>query len=75
MGSSDGSGNAVLLGIYDETEEERSDRQKTDNLRTKIIDTELDQKRRVNTLQLAKLKEKNRINKYTSAWDSIGSLL
>ena len=75
VGSSDGSGNAVLLGIYDETEEERSDRQKTDNLRTKIIDTELDQKRRVNTLQLAQLKEKNRINKYTSAWDSIGSLL
>ena len=73
-GSSDGSAKAVLLGLFDESDEERSQREALDTLKTRAIDTGVAQTQRINTLQLSQLKERNRINKYTSAYDSLSTL-
>ncbi len=74
VGSSDGSGRAILLGLFDETDEQRAQRDQLDNLKTRVLDTNIAQKKSVNTLQLSQLKEKNNLSKYTSALNSVSSI-
>lgn len=73
-GSSDGSSRAVLLGLFDESDEERARRESLDTLKSRAIDMGVAQQQRINTLQLAQLKEKNKINRYISAFDSVSSI-
>lgn len=70
----DGSSQAVLLGMFDESDEERQQREALDALKTASIDQNVGQQARVNTLQLTQLQEKNRLNKVSSALGSIGDL-
>jgi hypothetical protein len=56
-----GSSQAVLLGLFDESEEERAEREALDNLRTVSINQNVAQQQRVNTLQLTQLRERNRL--------------
>ena len=74
-GSSDGSGRAILLGLFDESDEERAQRESLDTLKSKAIDTNINQQKRINTLQLSQLKEKNNLSRFTSAFDSASSVL
>ncbi|MCB1530917.1 MAG: transporter [Rhodospirillales bacterium] len=53
---SSGSAQAVLLGLFDESEEDRSQREKLDRLRLNAIDQNLEQQRRLNVLQRTQLK-------------------
>lgn len=55
---SSGSAQAVLLGLFDESEEDRSQREKLDQLRFNAIDQSLDQQRRLNVLQRTQLKSR-----------------
>lgn len=73
-GSSDGSAKAVLLGLFDESDEERAQREALDTLKTKAIDTGVAQTQRLNTLQLSQLKERNRINQFTAAYDGLSTI-
>lgn len=56
-----GSTEAVLLGLFEESEQDRSARERLDNIRYQAIDQNLNQQRRVNTLQREQLKEKNKL--------------
>lgn len=73
-GSSDGSAQAVLLGLFDESEEERAQREALDALKTTAIDQGVSQQQRINTLQLTQLKERNRLKKVGSAIDLVTSI-
>lgn len=73
-GSSDGSAQAVLLGLFDESEEERAQRESLDALKTSAIDQGVSQQQRINTLQLTQLKERNRLKKVGSTIDLITSV-
>jgi len=61
VGSAGGSSQAVLLGLFEESEEEAQAREKLDQLRSKALDQGLSHSRRVNTLSQTQLREKNRI--------------
>jgi hypothetical protein len=59
--SGGGSAQAVLLGMFDESEEELQQRMALDALKTAGVDQGLSQQQRINTLQLTQLRERNRL--------------
>lgn len=58
---SSGSGEAVLLGLFSESEDEKASREKLDNLRYAALDQDVSNQSRINVLQRAQLAEKQRI--------------
>lgn len=63
VGSGAGSSQAVLLGLFDETEDELQKREQLDNLRTRALDMEGTQARSLNVLQATQLAERNRLSR------------
>lgn len=61
VGSSGGSAEAVLLGLFQESDADRVDRERIDNLRFSALDRNLDQQRRLNVIQRTQLQEKQKI--------------
>lgn len=69
VGTGAGSSQAVLLGLFDESEEERQQRESLDRLRTASIDNGLGQTQRLNVLQQTQLRERQRIGALTRSVD------
>ncbi len=59
ISSNNGSSEAVLLGLFDESDEERSNRDRLDTLRLQSIDNNLANVKRVNTLQRTQAEGRN----------------
>lgn len=57
-----GSSQAVLLGLFEESDEDRTQRERLDNIRNRAIDQGLSQGRSLNVLQRTQLEERNRLN-------------
>jgi hypothetical protein len=58
-----GSGEAVLLGLYKESDAERSKRESLDTLRNRALEQDLDTSKRMNVLQLSQLKEQQQLER------------
>lgn len=58
-----GSADAVLLGLFDETEDELTRRNQLDNLRNRALDLNLNQQRSVNVLQATQLSERQNLGR------------
>lgn len=69
IGSNGGSAQAVLLGLINESEEEKAQRESLDTLRLKDLDRQVEQQKRVNTLQLTQTRQKNKYSQYSSAFN------
>jgi hypothetical protein len=69
VGAAAGSSQAVLLGLFDESDEDRRQRESLDRLRSSAIDTSLGQVQRVNVLQQTQLRERQRIGGLTRSLD------
>jgi len=63
VGSGTGSSQAVLLGLFDETEEDLQKREELDNFRTRALDLGTSQSRSLNVLQATQLAERNRLSR------------
>ncbi len=74
IGSGDGSSQAVLYGLLSMSDEDRTNSNSTYALKKSILDQQVDQQQRINTLQLTQLKEKNKLSKVTSLYDSLTSI-
>ncbi len=61
-----GSSQAVLLGLFAESEEEKRRREELDSLRVNAIDQDVAQKKSINVLQRTQLEEKQRMNSISS---------
>lgn len=59
----DGSGEAVLLGIFGESEQEKARREQLDNIRFQALDQGLAQERKINVLQRTQLKERQNLER------------
>lgn len=59
----DGSGEAVLLGLFEESDMEKETRDKIDNLRAKAIDQSLEEQSRINVLQRTQLQERQNLQR------------
>jgi hypothetical protein len=71
VGSNSGSSEAVLLGLFDESDEDRRQRESLDSLKTASVDQGYAQQSRINTLQLTQLRERSRLK---NAGNLLGSL-
>lgn len=61
IGAGQGSSQAVLLGLFDESEEERDQRDQLDGLRLTALDQDLAQGQALNVLQRTQLQEKQAV--------------
>lgn len=62
VGSTTGSAEAVLLGMFDESDEERASREKMDSLRSSALDQGIAQQQQINLLQQTQLREKQYVD-------------
>jgi hypothetical protein len=72
--SSGGSSQAVLLGLYNDSEQDRVQRETLDNLKNNALDQNISQQQRISTLQLTQMKERSRYNNRGSVWTALGGL-
>lgn len=63
LSAGDGSSEAVLLGMFEESEQERAKRERLDALRFQAIDQNLEQENRINVLQRAQLQERQNLER------------
>lgn len=61
ISSNGGSAEAVLLGLIEESNDDRHSREKLDALRLQEIDQSLQNKKRVNTLERTQLQQRNNV--------------
>lgn len=64
IGSTGGSAQAVLLGLFDESEADREQRERQDSLRAQALDLTLEQDRSLNLLQATQLAQKAQLRRY-----------
>ncbi len=65
ISTNDGSAEAVLLGLFSESEEEQAQRSKSDQLREAALQQSLSNQSQLNLLQQTQLQERQRINLIT----------
>ncbi len=63
VGSATGSSQAVLLGLFDESDDERQRREELDALRVTALDQNVSQNRALNILQRTQLSERQKIQR------------
>lgn len=73
IASGDGSARAVLLGLFEESEDEKMRRENLDRLRYSAIDSELGHRRTVNMLNVSAAKERNKIATITGLDKAAGT--
>jgi len=69
-----GSSEAVLLGLFEESEDQKAERERLDNLKLNTIDQNLKNQKRVNTLQRTQLAERQKVTNTSSTLDSVNDL-
>jgi hypothetical protein len=74
VGTGSGSSQAVLLGMFEESEDEKRDREALDTMRLNAIDQDLSQNRALNVLQRTQLEEKNKVNAIGQGYKAIKNL-
>lgn len=63
-----GSAQAVLLGLFEESDQDRQERERLDNIRNAAIDRNLDTQKRLNVLQLNQLRERQKFQRETAGY-------
>lgn len=63
LDSSDGSNEAVLLGMFEESETQKAQREKIDALRNQVIDSQLEEEKKINVLQRTQLQERQNLQR------------
>ncbi len=66
ISSSGGSAEAVLLGLFEETDNDREERMRLDALRFGALDQNISQQRRLNVIQRTQLQESQRIGRLSA---------
>ncbi len=64
-GSGGGSAQAVLLGLFDESDEERQERERLDAMKIRVLDAGLSNRKSINVLQRTQLAEKQQLERAT----------
>lgn len=75
VANGDGSFEAVLLGLFDESDEKRQSREKLDQLRGQSINQNLLQQKSVNTLKRTQLAQQQKLSNSASTLDDVSALL
>lgn len=63
LGAESGSTEAILLGLFEESDDERQERERLDTLRSRAIEQDLGQRQSLNVLQRTQLKARQRFER------------
>ncbi len=63
IAADDGSAEAVLLGLFDESDQDRADRERLDTIRTAALDQDIATQGRINVLQRQQLIERQNLQR------------
>ncbi len=63
VSGADGSAEAVLLGLFEESDEEKKQREKLDQMRSRALDARAGNNSRLDLLEQSRLSERNRIDR------------
>ncbi len=74
ISSGSGSSQAVLLGLFEESDAEKQKREQLDAIRITSIDQDLAQQKSLNVLQRTQLQEKQKVNQLSTGERLFGSL-
>lgn len=74
VSSGDGSSEAVLLGLFDESEDQRNSRERLDNLKLQSINQSVSNASRQNTLKYTQAKQKNKLNALGDGLSSLNNI-
>lgn len=72
IGSTGGSSEAVLLGLFEESDAQKAQRERLDHLRLGAIDQNLSQQGSLNVLQRTQLQERQKLNNLSSGLNLFG---
>lgn len=75
MSVNGGSSEAVLLGLFDESEFDKTECERLDSLKVAAIDQGLNQQKRVNTLQRAQLQQTQKLKSQINPFDAAKEFL
>lgn len=75
VGTRTGSSEAVLLGLFDESEEEKQQRLRLDNIKLNSLDQGLAQRRATNTLTRTQLNARQKLNRTSDILGATDDLL
>ncbi len=75
IGSRGGSSQAVLLGLFEESDDEKSKREGLDALRFNALDQDLSQKSSINVLQRTQLEERNKLKTISAFNDTLSDVV
>ena len=75
IASGDGSSEAVLLGLFEESEDEKQSRERLDKLRLQAIDQGLSQSVSANTLRRTQQEQKNKLTQRDNIFDDVDTIL
>ena len=71
VSSGGGSSQAVLLGLFDETEDELARRESLDNLRSRALDLDVSQNSSLNLLQAEQLRQRQKLNEQITGFGGL----
>ena len=63
LGAESGSTEAILLGLFEESDDEKQDRNRLDTLRSQVIEQDLGQRKSLNVLQRTQLKARQKLER------------
>ena len=66
-----GSSQAVLLGLFEESDEERTQREKLDTLRTRALDQDVSSTQSVNVLQREQLRQRQNVQRNLGSFGTL----
>lgn len=61
--SGDGSAEAVLLGLFEETDQDRTERERLDDIRNRVLDQDQAAQNRLNVLQVSQLRQRQQLER------------
>lgn len=68
IGNTDGSAEAVLLGLFEETDTDRQQREKMDDIRNRALTQDLSAKNRLNILQTSQLRQRQQLERIAQGY-------
>ncbi len=75
IASGDGSSQAVLYGLLEESDKESENRGEAYRIKNTILDQNYNAAQSINTLMLSQMKERNKLNKVSALYNGLSSLI
>lgn len=68
IGAGEGSAEAVLLGLFEESDADRMERERIDDIRNRALEQDIAEQKNLNVLQLSQLRERQKLERIAEGY-------